>query len=208
LLHCSTTGAYHVAGQPDDECNLVVRILLADDDAERAEALNKVLSADPGLTILRPLAGVLLADAVTALGPDVVLVDLARPDRDTLDGTRAPRPMALFVDHDEPEFMAEAIGAGVLSYHVPDVTPPEVKAILRAAAAMFRHRAGDHSTEQDIVDRPGTILIGERQRAEPGTDPWLRERSEASGQRSKSRKKDAGRAKARQTVKAGHEGSP
>jgi response regulator NasT len=93
-----------------DECNLVVRILLADDDAQRAEALTKVLSADPGLTILRPIPGVLIA--VAAQGPDVVLVDLARSDRDTLDGARRPRPIVLFVDQEAPAFMAEAIGAG------------------------------------------------------------------------------------------------
>jgi two-component system, response regulator / RNA-binding antiterminator len=207
LLHRSTTGAYHVAGQPDDKCNLVVRILLADDDAERAEALNKVLSADPGLTILRPIPGVLLADAVAALGPDVVLVDLARPDRDTLDSTRAPRPIVLFVDHDDPAFMAEAIGTGVLSYHVTGVPPPDVKAILRAAAAMFRHRSEGGPTEHDIVDRAKASIVKERRLAGLGADGWLPKRPQATGHTSKSDKMDAGSAKARQTAKASEEDS-
>ncbi|MDT5183738.1 MAG: hypothetical protein QOI29_1896 [Mycobacterium sp.] len=46
-----------------------MRILLADDDAARAGALTKILSADPSLTILRPRPGELLADAVAALAP-------------------------------------------------------------------------------------------------------------------------------------------
>jgi response regulator NasT len=87
-----------------------VRILLADDDAARAGALIKVLSADPSLTILRPRPGELLADAVAAQSPDVVLIDMARPDRDALEGIRVvaadqPRPIVLFVDQDDAAFM-------------------------------------------------------------------------------------------------------
>jgi two-component system, response regulator / RNA-binding antiterminator len=121
-----------------------MRILLADDNAARAGALTRVLAADPGLTVLRPRPGELLVDAVAALVPDVVLVDMARPDRDGLEGIRAVasnalRPIVLFVDQDDPAFMEETIGAGVSSYNVLGVPPPDVKPILRAAAAMFRH---------------------------------------------------------------------
>jgi len=174
-----------------------VRILLADDDAARASALTKVLSADPGLTILRPRPGELLADAVTALLPDVVLVDMARPDRDALEGIRvvsanAPRPIVLFVDEDDPAFMEEAIGAGVSSYNVLGVPPPDVKPILRAAAAMFRHHQSARSElhqakgrlrERDIVDRAKAILIKGRRMAEPDAYRWLRKRAMASGKR-------------------------
>src|SRR3954451_18009624 len=106
-----------------------VKILLADDDPERSAALIKVLSVDPGLVILRPRPGQLLADAVTEFSPDIVVVDMARPDRDALDGirvvtARTPKPIALFVDHDDRAFMEEAISAGVASYHVIEVPPP------------------------------------------------------------------------------------
>src|SRR6202042_1260375 len=91
-----------------------VRILLADDDAARAGALIKVLSADLSLTILRPEPGELLAAAVATLVPDVVLVDMARPDRDALEGIRvvtSNTPIVLFVDQDDAAFMEEAISA-------------------------------------------------------------------------------------------------
>ncbi len=174
-----------------------VKVLLADDDADRAGALIKVLSADPGLTILRPRAGELLADAVVALCPDIVLVDMARPDRDTLEGIRvvssnAPRPIVLFVDHDDPAFMEEAIVAGVSSYNVLGVPPPDVKPILRAAAAMFRlhQTARDDLREAEIrlrerqtTDRAKAILIKDRRMAEPEAYRWLRTRAMASGRR-------------------------
>lgn len=63
-----------------------MKVLLADDDAEEAGALAGVLAADPGLTVLRLDPAITLADAVMAHAPDIVLVDMARPDRDALDG--------------------------------------------------------------------------------------------------------------------------
>ena len=174
-----------------------MKVLLADDDAARATALMKVLSADPGLIILRPAAGALLADAVAALAPDVVLVDMARPDRDALEGIRVvtsniPRPIVLFVDHDDPAFMEEAIGAGVSSYNVLGVPPPDVKPILRAAAALFRHHQTAHSelrdartklSERALIDRAKAILIKERRMDEPEAYRWLRERAMSTKRR-------------------------
>ncbi len=91
-----------------------------------------------------------LAEAVASLDPDVVLVDMARPDRDALDGIRQvaslnPRPVVLFADEDDPAFMEEAIRAGVSSYNAVGMPPPDVKLILRAAAALFRR----HQQAQD-----------------------------------------------------------
>ena len=174
-----------------------MKILLADDDATRAGALTKVLSADAGLTILRPEAGMLLADAVAILEPDIILVDMARPDRDALEGIRvvaanAPRPIVLFVDQDDPQFMEEAIVAGVSSYNVLGVPPPDVKPILRAAAAMFRHhqtartdlrQAELRLREREVVDRAKAILIKERRTTEPEAYKLLRKRAMSSGRR-------------------------
>jgi response regulator NasT len=174
-----------------------LRILLADDDRERAGAVAHVLATDPGVTVLRLQPGEFLADAVAALGPDVVLVDMARPDRDALDGIRQvtahnPRPIVLFVDQDDPAFMEEAIGAGVSSYNVVGVPLPDVKPILRAATALFRRH---HSTQQGlrqaetkleeraVIDRAKAILIKERQIDEPAAYRWLRSQAMTHGRR-------------------------
>ena len=65
-----------------------MNVLLADDDMVRAGAVARILAADPGLTVTRLKKGEALSDAVSSLAPDVVLVDMARPDRDALDGIR------------------------------------------------------------------------------------------------------------------------
>lgn len=174
-----------------------MRVLLADDNAERAGALARILAADKAISVVLVRPGELLADAVVALAPDIVLVDMARPDRDALDGIRQvtardPHPIVLFVDEDDPAFMEEAIGAGVSSYNVLGVPPPDVKPILRAATALFRRhqdaRDGQANAEtklreREIVDRAKAILIKERRLGEPEAYRWLRKQAMASGKR-------------------------
>jgi response regulator NasT len=174
-----------------------VKILLADDDAERSGAVARVLAADEGLTVVRLKPGESLAGAVAALAPDVVLVDMARPDRDALDGIRQVaalnvRPVVLFVDEDDPAFMEEAIGAGVSSYNALGLPPPDVKPILRAAVALFRrHRqarddlrlAEAQLQERAVVDRAKAILMKQRRCSEPDAYKWLRSTAMSSARR-------------------------
>ncbi len=174
-----------------------VKILLADDDAERARLLVDQLAGEPGIEVVRTRAGELLADAVAEHAPDVVVVDMARPDRDALEGVRRvsadqPRPVVMFVDQDDPAFMEEAIGAGVSSYNVADVPPPDVKPILRAAVALFRrHERMQHElrsaerklSEREVVDRAKAILIRERKMAEPAAYAFLRRQAMGRGAR-------------------------
>ncbi|HEX4366627.1 MAG TPA: ANTAR domain-containing protein [Rhodopila sp.] len=174
-----------------------MRVLLADDDAERAGAVARVLAADPGLTVVRLTQGESLADAVASLAPDVVLVDMARPDRDALDGIRQlaalnARPVVLFVDEDDPAFMEEAIGAGVSSYNAIGMPPPDVKPILRAAVALFRRhqqaqddlkQAENRLNERSVVDRAKALLIKQRRLSEPDAYKWLRRTAMSRGRR-------------------------
>ncbi len=174
-----------------------VRVLLADDDTERAGAVARVLAGDPGLTVLQLPSDLSLADAVARLSPDIVLVDMARPDRDALDGIRqvselAPRPIVLFVDQDDPTFMEEAIGAGVCSYNVMGLPPPDVKPILRAATALFQQHerarqqlrtAEAKLRERITIERAKSILIKVRRVTEPEAYRWLRRQAMTQGRR-------------------------
>lgn len=138
-----------------------------------------------------------LAEAVALLLPDVVLVDMARPDRDALDGIRQVtashlRPVVLFVDEDDPSFMEAAISAGVSSYNVLGLAPPDVKPILRAAVALFRRHQQAHDdlklaetrlSERAVIDRAKAILIRQRRLSEPDAYKWLRRHAMSRGRR-------------------------
>ena len=194
-LRAATPEETDLRAAPPDRLRL--KILLADDDAERARLLLRSLAAEPGVSVVRAGVRELLADAVAAHAPDVVIVDMARPDRDALEGVRrmtshAPRPVVLFVDEDDPAFMEEAIGAGVSSYNVLGLPPPDVKPILRAAVALFRrhHQVSEELRtaerrlgERELIDRAKAVLIRERKLGEPAAYAWLRKQAMARGRR-------------------------
>lgn len=157
----------------------------------------QAFEADSSVTVLRLGPSEALSDAVAAHAPDVVLVDMARPDRDALESLRqlsaqAPRPIVLFVDRDDPEFMEEAIGAGVSSYNVVGTPPPDVKPILRAAVALFRqhqqtrsalHSAEARLQERAIIDQAKARLIRDRKLSEPDAYRWLRRTAMGGGRK-------------------------
>lgn len=179
-----------------------MRVLLADTDSRdadpgRAAAVERALR-DAGATGFdRPNPGEALLPAVARLAPDVVIVDMQRPDRDALDDVRhvaryAPRPIVLFVDADDRGFMEDAIAAGVSSYNVVGARPPDVKPIIAAAIAMFRRfahmeaelrRAEALLKERATIDRAKSMLIRSRKLSEPDAYRWLRSTAMRTGRR-------------------------
>jgi response regulator NasT len=174
-----------------------VRILIADLNTMRAEALESALLEVAGAKITRLRPGETLVDAIRATAPDVVLVDMALPDRDSLEDIRraaadAPRPIVMFVDRDDPGFMEAAIAAGVSSYNVVDATLPAVKPIISTAIALFaRHaelqarlrEAETSLDERRTIDRAKALLMRRRGVSEPDAYRWLRRRAMNQGRR-------------------------
>jgi two-component system, response regulator / RNA-binding antiterminator len=168
-----------------------LRVLLADPDPDRVSALKQRLGEISNAVILGVPPGAALIDAVAALAPDVIIVDMARPDRDALDDLRRvsadnPRPIVMFVDRDDRAFMEAAIAAGVSSYNVVDTAFPDIKPIVMAAVAIFRrHRqlADDLSKaqatlrERETINQAKALLMRERNIDEPRAYRWLRRRA-------------------------------
>ncbi len=167
---------------------MALKILVADAWPERAAAVERSLVRSGIGEVYRAAAGANLADLVAQISPDVVIVDMALPDRDTLDSVREvaqrmPRPIVMFVDRDDPNFMEEAIEAGVSSYNVGGMPLRDVKPIVAAAIAMFRRY---RRVERELADaklslderrditRAKAILMAERRIDEPGAYAWLR----------------------------------
>src|SRR5271165_670988 len=125
-----------------------MKILVADCDGSQAKELSARFKAlDDSFMVIFAGQGENLLDAVRRTSPDVVIVDMARPDRDGLDSVRALNaqallPVLMFLDEDDPHFMEEAIAAGVCSYHVGGVPLPAIKPILRTAMAVFQRMRG------------------------------------------------------------------
>ncbi len=169
-----------------------MKILLADRDRQRGASLAAQLQAqDDAFTIIQVLDEENLLGAVRRHTPDVVLVDMARSDRDGLDSVRVLNaaqalPVLMFVDDDDPNFMEEAIAAGVTSYHVYDVALPAIKPILRTAMAFFKRtqqmstRLAEAETEiaaRQTIEAAKRILMAQDGLSEPAAHRFLQRRA-------------------------------
>ncbi|MBE7210505.1 MAG: ANTAR domain-containing protein [Gluconacetobacter diazotrophicus] len=157
-----------------------MKLLLADSDPARARWIGNELAGGPVREVVRADPGEALVDAFERHRPDVIVVDMARPDRDALDSVRhvaarLPGPVVMFVDQDDDAFMEEAIAAGVSSYNVVDRALPDVRPIVRTAVALFRrYRAlQDELDRRLVVDRAKAALIRRRRISEPEAHRWL-----------------------------------
>lgn len=84
-----------------------------------------------------------LALALSKIDPDVVLIDLTNPRRDTLEALSEvtgahQRPVAMFVDQSNPELSAAAVRAGLSAYVVGGLSGDRIRPILETAIARFR----------------------------------------------------------------------
>lgn len=138
-----------------------VDILIAETDSVRAAALAvRLEQMGVGRVRIAPPASN-LADIVNTERPDLVIVDMARPDRGSPEQVRKVTasgvPVTLFVDEDDPAFMEAAITAGVVSYHVNAAVIADIRPVLRSAIALFRYartrEARLAAAEAELADR-------------------------------------------------------
>ncbi|HJT44146.1 MAG TPA: ANTAR domain-containing protein [Rhizomicrobium sp.] len=163
-------------------------ILLIDTDENRAHALEDKLSESGFARIVRA-QGPDLATEVERAKPDLVIIDMALPDRDALEDIRivsAESPVVMFAGTDDPAFAQEAIAAGVCSYNLSGVALQDVRPIMASAIALFqryRHvetelaQAKALLNERRLIERAKAILMKNRQMTEPEAYRWLQKKA-------------------------------
>jgi two-component system, response regulator / RNA-binding antiterminator len=167
-----------------------MKILLADSNAARREALAAQLAVlDADFSVILLAADEPLSAGVERLRPDVVLVDMARPDRDGLDSLALPgsaMPVVMFLDGEDPSFMREAISAGLSSYHGQNVAPDAAKLVMRLALVFFQRTQAAAARLQEVeeqaamrqaVDAAKRLLMKEERMSEPAAHKFLQRRA-------------------------------
>lgn len=166
-----------------------LKILLVDTDADRARALEEQLSRSGFAQILRVPEGFDLAKTVERAKPDLIIIDMAMPDRDALEDIRtvsSAQPIVVFASCDDPAFVEDAIAAGVCSYNLSGVAFQDVKPIMASAIALFRrHRQVEDELaaakalleERRLVERAKAILMQGRKMTEPEAYRWLQRKA-------------------------------
>ena len=122
-----------------------------------------------------------LLAAIRRHDPDLILIDIESPDRDTLESLRSaqarqPRPMVLFTQDDDGATIRRAVEAGVTAYIVDGLETRRVRPIVDAAMAHFAQyraleeelqRALGKLSERKIIERAKGIVMQQQGIAEP-----------------------------------------
>lgn len=153
----------------------------------------KILVVEPEPTKAREIVGALMIGGwsdVTVISdftalvralqkhePDIVLIDLADPDRVTLEhlslvSNAKARPVAMFVDHTDAAMTQAAISSGLSAYVVNGLQMDRIKPVLETAIArfgMYRKMQSELETAQralsdrKTIDRAKGLLMRARQ---------------------------------------------
>jgi two-component system, response regulator / RNA-binding antiterminator len=170
---------------------MTLKIALVDPQPERAQQLLEVLAAAGFGDVSLAPAGPGLVDRVAALKPDLILMDMGLPDRDSLESVRSiaaasAGPIVMFADAGDPDLVEEAIAAGVISYNLSGVSGREMKAILASAIALYRRHsrvtvelaaAQGALEERRLVERAKASLMAKHRLTEPQAYRQLRTRA-------------------------------
>lgn len=148
-------------------------IILVEQDREKADRIVESLAEDGFRKIQVITEPSRLKRQISALNPDIVLIDMANPSRDTLEeiaiaSQPLDRTVAVFVDRSNDALTAAAIEAGVSAYVVDGLRPDRVKPVLDAAIARFnmfqRMRTELAETkraleERKVIDRAKGLIM-------------------------------------------------
>lgn len=174
-----------------------LRIVVVEKDRARADEISGALRAGGWADVTVLADDTSLTRALTETDPDVVLIDLANPRRDSLEtlseasGARQ-RPVAMFVDQSDPDLSVAAVNAGVSAYVVGGLSGDRVRPILETAIARFRMMSQMHSeleaakkalAERKTIDRAKGLLIQAKGLTEEEAYQLLRKTAMDQGRR-------------------------
>jgi response regulator NasT len=159
-----------------------LRILIIDANAVRAAILEQGLrdampsDGDQSVAIQHIRDTVQLLPRIAAIDPDVILIDLENPSRDTLEqmfqvSRLARRPIAMFVDKSDSATVQAAIDAGVSAYVVDGLRKERVRSILDVTISRFHafdrlqselQQAKSALEDRRIIEQAKAILMQQR----------------------------------------------
>ncbi|MCU7852969.1 MAG: ANTAR domain-containing protein [Candidatus Thiodiazotropha sp. (ex Monitilora ramsayi)] len=156
--------------------NKPLRVMLVDDKSDRREMLDLALQdVDCALVACVSGEGDLLS-VVDSCNPDVILIDIEAPGRDTLESletvqSTVPRPMVMFSQDDNNQTILRATQVGVSAYVVDGLQTQRVRPIIDAAVARFQHfnhleselqKARQQLNDRKTIDKAKGIIMQQR----------------------------------------------
>jgi response regulator NasT len=175
----------------------MLRVLLVNDTDKPIADLKEALEA-AGYDVLPHVALVSrLLKTVERQQPDVIILDIDSPSRDTLEQLamlqrHAPKPVVMFTADGNDRLIRDALGAGVAAYVVDGLAPSRLAPILSVAMVRFEQQAHARrrldELEQKLrdrkeIDRAKGLLMDKRGLSESEAYALLRQEAMKQGLR-------------------------
>ena len=168
--------------------NADLRILVVEPNPERVRDIVDALREAGWSDVKALLQMSELNQTVREFSPDIVLIDLTNPDRDTLEhishATETTKlAVALFVDQTDENLTQAALNAGVSAYVVDGLQMDQIKPVLQTAIARFKmmrqfhfelNAAKQALEDRKTIDRAKGILMRQRGMSEDDAYKLLR----------------------------------
>lgn len=166
----------------------MLRVMLVDNHLERTAPLGQYLM-DAGYEVIAQLTDTAnLDEAVRRLQPELVIIDIDSPSRDTLEhlivmNRSMPRPIVMFTHDGNAEKIRAATKAGVSAYVVGEVSSEKLKPVMEAAIARFEEfkalrdeleSANTKLSERKVIEKAKGILMKQRGLSEEDAYTLLR----------------------------------
>lgn len=165
-----------------------MRVMLIDDDRERLAMLDAALVAEGHLVVARLMGQDDLLTAVANHQPEIILIDVDAPGRDTLEtlgmiSRDRPRPIVLFAAESDADTIRRAMQAGVSAYVVDGLAQARLKPVMNVAIARFHEyqalkgqleEARIQLADRKDVERAKGLLMERRKLSEPEAFAALR----------------------------------
>lgn len=121
----------------------MLKVMLVDGNEERSGILQDELNAADGVEVVCIDSSRELLPQVRQYSPDVIIIEMASPDRDTLESLRTvnretPKPVVFFAEHSDYETTQAAISAGVSAYIVDGLSENRLNSVMEVAIARFK----------------------------------------------------------------------
>ena len=120
---------------------MAIRVLLADDHALVRQGFRRILEDEPDLEVAGEAGGGAEAIALDQqLDPDVVVLDMSMPEINGLHAAieilrrRADRPVLILSMYDDPQYVRNAVAAGVRGYILKNALETELTQAVRTLA--------------------------------------------------------------------------
>lgn len=153
-----------------------MNILIIDEDPARTALLEESLVSAGYTHVVSIQSTINLRERIAALAPDMVIIDLQNPDRETLEGmfqvTRTvKKPIAMFVDRSDGDMTRRSVEAGVSAYVVDGLKRERVTAVVDVAVSRFesferltseRDQARSALADRKTIDRAKGLLMQHR----------------------------------------------